>query len=63
MATLAKWKHGAEARTPKSRSGQPLEDKKGGGQLQTESLIRIVTFVFTLFCDIHGIHCMESFEK
>ena len=19
--------------------------------------------VFTLFCDVHGIHCMESFEK
>ena len=25
----------------------PFEDKKGDG----------------LFCDIHGIHCMESFEK
>ena len=20
-------------------------------------------FIFTLFCGIHGIHCMESFEK
>ena len=42
----------------------PFEGKTGGGgQLQTESLIRVVTLVFTLFCDTHGIHCMESLAK
>ena len=34
---------------------------KKGGQLQTKNVVGIAYFIFTLFCEIHDIHCMESF--
>ena len=38
--------------------------RKGSGQLQTKNIIGVVAsklcFVFTLFCEIHIIHCRES---
>ena len=43
-----------------------FEGQKGSSQLQAEDLIRVVTckiVCFTLLCEIHGIHSMESFEK
>ena len=40
--------------------GQLLRGQKRG-QLQTKNVVGIAYFIFTLFCEIHDIHCMESF--
>ena len=52
---------------PISRDG-PLKAKERDGQLQTVNLIMVVTcnnyvIVFTLCCEIDGIHCVERLKK